>query len=384
MSSGQDRGRPLGSGAGAKRKAEEDYSDNTHTKKSRQRIDKMTEKQKALDRSKKSINQQKSRKLKALRAKSSYISASADERAALEAREIQQVDARYFLKGNHPDQLLAQMTGPVSSSSYNIVDDDEDEAWEDIPLNEIDEATQENLDGVEGMLNFDVDLDNQLPTINVAEQSNAIIDKMIQENQIREYQFFRDTWEMTLEILYIKVKRLNSNPAFTLAAMEDYGFIRPGFKFPVAGDIFTKEEVLLWFALAKYWHLNRLSKKKKTQFALAHRPAIKIQGSLFTTAQRRYASTPKPSVKAMFSEISDSMIKKGVWELLGPAEVWEEFTALDKTANILSAMDKKFSAILKLIPFFLKLDLARDKALYNWRQVHELAQKLTRLLDFSL
>lgn len=86
----------------------------------------------------------------------------------------------------------------------------------------------------------------------------------------------------------------------------------------------------------------------------------------------------------MFSEISDSMIKKGVWELLGPAEVWEEFTALDKTANILSAMDKKFSAILKLIPFFLKLDLARDKAPYNWRQVHELAQKLTRLLDFSL
>ncbi|KAL0933761.1 uncharacterized protein CTRU02_210560 [Colletotrichum truncatum] len=365
MSSGQDRGRPLGSGAGAKRKAEEDYSDNAHTKKSRQRIDKMTEKQKALDRSKKSINQQKSRKLKALRAKSSYISASADERAALEAREIQQVDARY---------------------SYNIVDDDEDEAWEDIPLNEIDEATQENLDGVEGMLNFDVDLDNQLPTINVAKQSNAIIDKMIQENQIREYQFFRDTWEMTLEILYIKVKRLNSNPAFTLAAMEDYGFIRPGFKFPVAGDIFTKEEVLLWFALAKYWHLNRLSKKKKirlvlnssvkkkkTQFALAHRPAIKIQGSLFTTAQRRYASTPKPSVKAMFSEISDSMIKKGVWELLGPAKVWEEFTTLDKTANILSAMDKKFSAILKLILFFLKLDLARDKALYNWRQVHELA-----------
>nr|XP_036574302.1 uncharacterized protein CTRU02_15739 [Colletotrichum truncatum]XP_036578827.1 uncharacterized protein CTRU02_11081 [Colletotrichum truncatum]KAF6780711.1 hypothetical protein CTRU02_15739 [Colletotrichum truncatum]KAF6786210.1 hypothetical protein CTRU02_11081 [Colletotrichum truncatum] len=88
MSSGQDRGRPLGSGARAKRKAEEDYSDNAHTKKSRQRIDKMTEKQKALDRSKKSINQQKSRKLKALRAKSSYISASADERAALEAREI--------------------------------------------------------------------------------------------------------------------------------------------------------------------------------------------------------------------------------------------------------------------------------------------------------
>ncbi|KAL0936113.1 uncharacterized protein CTRU02_208328 [Colletotrichum truncatum] len=254
MSSGQDRGRPLGSGAGAKRKAEEDYSDNAHTKKSRQRIDKMTKKQKALDRSKKSINQQKSRKLKALRAKSSYISASADERAALEAREIQQVDARYFLKGNHPDQLLAQMTGPVSSSSYNIVDDDEDEAWEDIPLNEIDEATQENLDGVEGMLNFDVDLDNQLPTIN--------------ENQIREYQFFRNTWEMTLEILYIKVKRLNSNPAFTLAAMEDYGFIRPGFKFPVAGDIFTKEEVLLWFALAKYWHLNRLSKKKKIRLVL--------------------------------------------------------------------------------------------------------------------
>nr|XP_036574217.1 uncharacterized protein CTRU02_15823 [Colletotrichum truncatum]XP_036580814.1 uncharacterized protein CTRU02_09207 [Colletotrichum truncatum]KAF6780613.1 hypothetical protein CTRU02_15823 [Colletotrichum truncatum]KAF6788886.1 hypothetical protein CTRU02_09207 [Colletotrichum truncatum] len=244
------------------------------------------------------------------------------------------------------------MTGPVSSSSYNIVDDDEDEAWEDIPLNEIDEATQENLDGVEGMLNFDVDLDNQLPTINVAEQSNAIIDKMIQ--------FFRDTWEMTLEILYIKVKRLNSNPAFTLAAMEDYGFIRPGFKFPVAGDIFTKEEKKKIRLV-----LNSSVKKKKTQFALAHRPAIKIQGSLFTTAQRRYASTPKPSVKAMFSEISDSMIKKGVWELLGLAEVWEEFTALDKTANILSAIDKKFSAILKLIPFFLKLDLARDKALYN-------------------
>ncbi|KAL0942108.1 uncharacterized protein CTRU02_204871 [Colletotrichum truncatum] len=158
MSSGQDRGRLLGSGAGAKRKAEEDYSDNAYTKKSRQRIDKMTKKQKALDRSKKSINQQKSRKLKALRAKSSYISASADERAALEAREIQQVDIRY---------------------SYNIVDDDEDKAWEDIPLNEIDEATQENLDGVEGMLNFDVDLDNQLPTINVAKQSNTIIDKMI-------------------------------------------------------------------------------------------------------------------------------------------------------------------------------------------------------------
>ncbi|KAI8188117.1 hypothetical protein K4K51_007459 [Colletotrichum sp. SAR 10_75] len=390
MSSGQNRGRPLGSGAGVKRKAEGDYSDNANTKKSRQRVNNMNEAQKAIDRAKKALGQQRARKIKALKTSNAWINASATGRANLEAREIQQVDAHYTAKGTHPSQLLARLTGPTTPLRDPIVDEDGDEDWKDIPLDEIDEDTQMNLDDVETMLNFDVGINSKMPDVDMPEQSAAIINKLIKDNQIREYQFFRDTWEVVLERLYIKIKRLSTNPTFTLVAMHEYGLIRPGCSSPMASDIFTKEEILLWFAIVKYWQPRHLSKKMQRQLILnacikkIKTPALRMRGMLYTTAERRYSPSFKPSVKDMFSEIGGWGARKDVWELMGPSKLWDDFAGFDQVAELLCAIDRAFSAILQLIPFFLKLELSRDHAPCNWHEVSELAQELTRLLDFSL
>lgn len=81
----------MGSGAGNKRKASADYSENQHSKKARQRLQDMDDDLLDLERAKKAFNAQKNRKIADLKKKDIWQNGSASERHDLEQAAINTV-----------------------------------------------------------------------------------------------------------------------------------------------------------------------------------------------------------------------------------------------------------------------------------------------------
>jgi hypothetical protein len=75
---GKKRGPKVGTGRGQKRKAENEYSENPHTKKARNRKEKMTQAQKDLEAAKSRERQALSRKIKALQKNEKYLAMPLD------------------------------------------------------------------------------------------------------------------------------------------------------------------------------------------------------------------------------------------------------------------------------------------------------------------
>ena len=90
------RGRKLGDGAGMKRKAVDELSDNKHTKKGRERKQQMSELECEIERSKNADRQAKARTRKKVMKTAEYQAASpATQKRLLEEAEIKMMNKRY-------------------------------------------------------------------------------------------------------------------------------------------------------------------------------------------------------------------------------------------------------------------------------------------------
>jgi hypothetical protein len=90
------RGRKLGDGAGTKRKAADELSDNKHTKKGRERKQQMSELELEVERGKNADRQAKARTRKKIMKTTEYQAASpATQKRLLEEAEIKMMDKRY-------------------------------------------------------------------------------------------------------------------------------------------------------------------------------------------------------------------------------------------------------------------------------------------------
>jgi hypothetical protein len=94
----QVRGARPGTGAGAKRKAEDAYSENPHTQRSRARVERMNEAEKTVDRAKKAESQAIRRALKPIRESAPYQQSTPEEREELLAQMTCKVKQRRCVK----------------------------------------------------------------------------------------------------------------------------------------------------------------------------------------------------------------------------------------------------------------------------------------------
>jgi hypothetical protein len=94
---GRKRGRPVGSGAGVKRKATEDLSNNVHTVRARQRLANQNEYESAIRRADNADRAALSRRKKALRASIEYQQMSPDEQKMSEQIAEQEELSKRFV-----------------------------------------------------------------------------------------------------------------------------------------------------------------------------------------------------------------------------------------------------------------------------------------------
>ncbi|KAF4436455.1 hypothetical protein F53441_13245 [Fusarium austroafricanum] len=156
------QGRPLGSGAGQKRKAEEDLSLNKHTVRSRERARRQTGYDKERHRHHAAYRTARSRLIAKLKTTEEYQNGDQADKDHILEENMKPLDKKFFEEKRHPDQWPIRDRNTTDASKFSrefgqdVVSEDEEGGldWEDIV--ELDDIDIKQLERFNKAHNFEV------------------------------------------------------------------------------------------------------------------------------------------------------------------------------------------------------------------------------------